>query len=218
MATTIQHRGVWESAATGAGAELVGGLGAGILSILGLAGVSPGLMLSIAGIVLGAALVGEGAAIGAQYTRLLGATDQGTMQKTEFGGGLTVELLAGLAGVILGILALINVSQGVLMAVAAIIFGAALVFTSGAVTRLNDLKAQAAGTAGVAQSVAHEAVAAAGGAQVFAGLGSMVLGILALVGIQAMTLTLVAFLAVAVTNLLSGTAISGKIFRMFEWE
>jgi hypothetical protein len=64
---------------------------------------------------------------------------------------------------------------------AGIAVGSSLVLTAGAVQRLNDLKVQAAGLPEMAQKVAQAAVSGAAGVQILAGIGAIVLGILALV-------------------------------------
>ncbi len=224
MATTTQ-RGPLEAATGGAGAEVVGGIGAVVLSIVGLANVVPELMLSIAGIVIGAAFVLEGAVIAAEYSRALSATETATQRSSEV-GGLTIEMLAGLVGIVLGVLSIIGIDPQVLMAASAIVFGSALVLSSGAIARLNEIRSQTASAAGTvptqtlmsAQTVVQQAVAAAAGAQVFTGLAAIVLGILALVNIQPPTLTLVALLAVAATILLRGSAIGSRSLSLLKWE
>ncbi len=219
MATTTQ-RGTLEAATGGAGAEVVRGIGAVVLSIVGLANVVPELMVSIAGIVIGAAFVLEGAVIAAEYSRLLSTADASAQRSSEV-GGLTIEMLAGLVGIVLGVLSIIGIDPPVLMACSAIVFGSALVLSSGAIARLNDFKTQAtpAGAAlPPAQTVVQEAMAAAAGAQVFTGLAAIVLGILALVNISPPTLTLVALLAVGATILLRGSAIGSRSFSMLKWE
>lgn len=214
---TVTHRGPLEAAAGGASAEVIGGIAAVVLSILGLANVAPQLMLSIASIVIGAAFILEGAIVGAEYGRLISSVETVT-QQPELSSGLTVQLLAGITGVVLGILALLGLDPQVLMSAAAIVFGSALVFSSGSMARLNELKAQQTGAELTAQMVVKGAASAASGAQIFTGLGSVILGILALSGIQPMTLTLVALLAVATAVLLSGTAVGGKVFSLLKWE
>jgi hypothetical protein len=57
-------------------------------------------------------------------------------------------------------------------------------------------------------------VSASIGAEVLAGLGAAVLGILALVGLAPVILTLVAMLTLGVTVLLSGSSFGGKMLNM----
>ena len=67
----------------------------------------------------------------------------------------------------------------------------------------------------MAKKIAHEAVSSASGVQMITGVAAITLGILALSGLQAMLLTLIAMLAVSVSDLLSGTAIGGRMLSIF---
>jgi hypothetical protein len=63
----------------------------------------------------------------------------------------------------------------------------------------------------VARRVAGEMVSAANGAQALIGLAAIVLGIIGLVGLYPLTLSLVAFLCLGASVLLSGAAVSTKM-------
>ena len=210
-----QDKHLVEFVAGGSTAEIAGGIAAVVLAILGLADVVPRFMLTIATIAIGAALLFEGASIAAEYSRLLKETTHDTFQSTELGGGMTAEMMAGVAGIVLGILALLGLDPMVLSPAALIVFGVALVFGSGITSRLNDLKIETSGAEMPARRVAHEAVSAAAGTEILVGLSAGVLGILALVGIAPMTLSLIGMLAVGASVMLSGTAIGGKLLSMF---
>src|SRR5262245_11772038 len=112
-------------------AGAIGGVAVVVLAILGLAGVGPLYMISIATIVLGVAFLSEGGGIAARHARVLSGSVGGHTAVTEFGGGMTAEFIGGAAGIILGILALIGVVTTVLTAAAAIVFGATLLLSSG---------------------------------------------------------------------------------------
>lgn len=211
---TPDERHVAEFATGGSTAEIVGGLAAVVLAILGLAHVAPRFMLTIATIAIGAALVFEGASIAAEYSGLLARADESTMEPTEMGGGMTAEMAAGITGIVLGILALLGLEPMILTPAALIVFGTALAFGSGMVSRLNDLKIEMSGAHAPAQRVAREAMGASAGTQVLIGLGGVVLGILALVGTVPMVLTLVGLLSVGASVLLSGNAVSGWIVAL----
>ena len=99
----------------------------------------------------------------------------------------------------------------VLVASAAIVFGGALVFGSGVLAGLNALEVTRSGGQDMLHTTAREAGSAAAGVQVFVGLGSITLGILALLSLAPLALTLVAMLAVGAAMLLSGTAINKAI-------
>jgi hypothetical protein len=64
-------------------------------------------------------------------------------------------------------------------------------------------------------ALAREAVGAASSLQVLFGLGAVVLGILALLHIHWAILTLVGLLAVSVSMVLSGAAVSGRFWGIW---
>jgi hypothetical protein len=197
--------------AAGSAVEAVGGAAAAVLAVLGLAALFPMTLSAVATIAVGAALLAEGAAIASRYTYLTSEAERSRLGAAELGGGMSAEFLGGAAGIVLGLLALLHVVPLTLMAVAAVVFGGALLLGSGATSRLEEATFSGTETTGIRAGVAHEAVAAASGAQVLAGLGSIVLGIIALVGIVPETLILVAMLTVGATILLSGSAVTARL-------
>lgn len=198
--------------AGGSTVEAVAGGGAVVLAILGLSGVSPAFLAAIATIAVGAALLSEGGAIATRYSELVSGA---SMDGSELGAGMTTEFLGGVAGIVLGILALLGVSRWPLMSVAAIVFGGSLLIGSTLVSELNhaSLAARARSRGEEMDGVARQAVKAAVGTQVLVGLGAAVLGILALIGLTPHVLTLVAFLSVAGATVLSGSAVSARFQR-----
>src|SRR4051794_37486178 len=96
-------------------AEGVVGLGAVILSILGIVGILPLELAAISTILLGAALVLESGAIAVRYYRVHERT--GLEPPEEVAGGLRAESLAGIGAIVLGVLALIRVDPLVLLPV-----------------------------------------------------------------------------------------------------
>ena len=212
--TSREDRRIAESVASGSVAEIIGGIAVIVLTILGLAHVAPSLMLTIATIAVGVALVFEGGSIASEYSRIISNTAESTLQTVEMGGGMTAEMVAGIAGIVLGILALLGLDSLTLSASAVIVYGAALTLSSGMTSRLNDLKIESSGAHQRAQKVAHEAVSAAAGTQVLVGLAAGVLGILALVGVVPTVLTLVGLLTVGTSLLLSGGAVGGRLISL----
>lgn len=202
-----------EIAAGGGIAEAVAAVGALVLAILGLAGIFPGYMMSIACIALGAALLFEGGAIASRYSKLLGEITEREADTVEVGGGVAAEALAGVAGIALGILALLGIAPVTLVAVANIIFGAGLLLGSGATSRLNTIHTSYERGEGV-QRLAREAVFVSAGGQVLVGLAAIVLGILALLDLSPMLLCLVALLGVSGSVMLAGTAIGAKMLSV----
>jgi hypothetical protein len=180
-------------------------------------------MAAIGTIVVGAALV-EGSALGIRSRRVSSA----------LAGQPSAEVLAGAAGVVLGVLALLGLSELVLLPVAVIVFGASLLIAgfsaplaaSVAVRRresaVSDTELELPGMRpddSIARALdPAEATARATpldqlieapptGAQLLVGLAAVVLGILALLGHSPMILTLVALLCVGCMELLSGAVL-----------
>lgn len=188
---TVQR--TWtESVLSGGGtsvmAEAIGAIGALVLAIIGLAGVLPNLMASIATIVIGADLLAEGCAIGARYRHRFAqsAVQAHGLQGT---GYLAGEFIGGTAGIVLGILALFRADPTPMLAVAVLVFGATLLI-SGAATRSQWFVATQA--EGAPREVA---AASAPSGHMLVGLGAVVLGILAVIGLVPMTLILVGLLS-----------------------
>jgi hypothetical protein len=213
--TSPENRHVAESIASSSVAETIGGIAAIVLAILGLAHIDPTLMLPITTIAIGAALLFEGGSIAAEYSRIISTSTESSMQVAEVGSGMTAEMVAGIAGVVLGILALLGLASVILEASALIVYGTALALSSSMMSRLNDLKIEVSDAHPTAQKIAHEAVSAAMGTQLLVGLAAGVLGILALIGIAPMVLVLVGLLAIGASLLLSGSAIGARLISMF---
>lgn len=217
MSTTIQHDDkVMERAVIGGSStEALTGAGAVVLAILGLAHIAPEMMVAISSIALGAALTMDGIAVGAEYSRILEESGNGAISRMGFSGGLSTQVVGGIAAVALGILALLHVETVALSAISAIVLGATVMFSSGVETRLNALKIEASGDHELAKRIARESLTAATGADMLIGLAAVVLGILALVGIAPTPLTLVAMLSLGASILLTGSAVIGKMMSMF---
>lgn len=176
--------------------ESVGAIAAIALAIVGLAGVISVTVAAIATIIVGASLLIEGGTAGVTYRQLASRPGESEAQATELSRGVTSEFLGGMAGIVLGILALFGESSAVLMSVAVLVFGAALLLSSASTSQLSLLS----GTA-----------APATGGQVLTGLAAVVLGILAIIGIQPLILVLVALLSLGASALFSGSIIGGRM-------
>lgn len=217
MATHIESDKQVEYAVVGGSAtEALGGGGAIVLAILGLSGVVPTFMIAIAAIVLGVALLFQGGAVATEYRRIMNASETSErVEKMELGGGLGAEVLAGGAAIVLGILALLGLESVILVSVSNIVLGTGILLASGTLARLNDIQVTRRHNDVAHQKLAHEAVSSTNAVQVLVGLSAIVLGILALIGIQPLTLNLVAQLAIGSSILLSGTAITGRMLSVF---
>src|SRR5262249_40982213 len=158
---------------------------------------------------------GEGAGMGARFSSLLGEIIGPRFSMAELGGGMTAEFLAGAAGIVLGVLALLGIAPVPLLSVAAIVFGAALLLGAGATASLNCLIIEHHYRAHeVARRVATTMVSGATGAQILVRLGAVLPGRVALTGVYPLTLGLVAYLAVGAAVAISGLALSSKMLEM----
>jgi hypothetical protein len=172
----------------GAVAEAVAGVAAVVLAILGLASIETVWMVPIATIAVGAALAFEGAGISARFY------ETSTSREPEV--SMSAEFAAGAAGIVLGVLALCHLAPMTLSAIAVLVYGAALLLGTSGFTR---------------ESEGARGTSAASGTHVLCGLAASVLGILALCGINPVTLTLVGLLIAAVSLVLSGGIVSAKM-------
>jgi hypothetical protein len=219
MSTTV-HTGAeakktYAVEAGGAATESMGGIAVIVLSILALSGVLPRVLGSIAGIVFGAAFIIEGAAIAARFRSIMTEAVGDRANQIELSSGVTVEVVAGLACLVLGILALVGVAPAVLLPALVIIGGAGLILAAGAVHRMHSLRAAQMGDP-IVQAVTGATVTSAAAGQVLAGIGVTVLGIIALMSINyGLVLSLVGLLVMGSAITLSGTALSTKMLSLF---
>ncbi len=196
--------------------ELIAGAGAVVLPILGLVGVFPSYLGSIAFIAVGAGMMSQGGGLSAQSRSLMSGARSGNPEAVGVISGMSAEILGGAAVVALGILALLRIAPLPLMAAAAIVAGGALVLGAGSTAALSSFRYGAANRLdGTQREVLRESVRAAAGADVLAGLGSIVLGILVLAGVGSgateMTLALIAALSAGGALFLNGTTIGARM-------
>jgi hypothetical protein len=191
--------------------DAVGGIATVVLAIIGLAGVKPEIMVSIATVVFGAALLIQGGAMLTEFA-LIETTPEAGAPTT--GGGISALFLVGFAGIVLGILALLGVYASTLTSVSAIAFGAALVISSSAVWQLltsRSIEARFQARNPMLRVMASEVAAGSAGLQAMAGLAVIVLGILAVAGVFSAALTLIAFLVAGAALVLTGSTLSGTM-------
>ena len=192
-------------------AEAVCGTAAVVLTILGLLDILAAPMAAIAVIAVGAALFIGGGTLAGRFSKLLAVSEARfapTASSEAIAGGMAIEALFGAGGIALGILALLNTVPLILIPVACIAFGTALLMASGATARFNEMMIRGGAEPHRAQHVARQAVFAASGSEVLIGLGGIVLGLLAVAGFAPMILSLIALLSFGVSILLSGSSIA----------
>ncbi|HEY2050170.1 MAG TPA: hypothetical protein VGH03_12570 [Caulobacteraceae bacterium] len=197
----------------GAATESMGGVAVVILAILALFGVMPLALTAIAGIVFGAALLIEGAALAARHNSLMTTVSGSQPATLEFGAGMSSEVVAGVAGIVLGVLALVGVAPRPLLASLVLVGGAGLMFSAGSVREMNEISAVMNQLAGAPRRISRSAVSSATSAQVFCGLAAFTLGILALIPWVGATpvLIMVGLLVLGSAEMLIGSALSGRL-------
>lgn len=186
------HRFVPESLVGGSVTEGIGALSTIVLAILGLAGIFTNIVASVATIVVGAVFLAESMLAKAAINTL---NAQGT--RTGIGGGMTASFFAGIAGIVLGILSFFQPMPDKLLAVAVLVYGAALVLSGGVLARLNWLLSY--------PQEANSPAAATASGSVLMGVSVTVLGILAVIGLVPMTLALVGLLCLGTGAFFSGS-------------
>lgn len=185
-----------------------------VLTLIGLSGIYAGYMLPIATIALGAAFLVEGVAVSSRFSRLLAETSKDRLERTEFNVGLTSEFLGGAAGVVLGILSLLNVYRMVLVSAALVVFGITLMMNSGLTVRLNTLESESSEESRRFKRIAHEAMTASAGGELMLGFGGIALGIIALSGILTVTLALVGLLIISISAFVTGAAATTRMLSL----
>lgn len=214
MATFVEGRGAAsKSEPVGLLTEGAAGIAAIVLAILALAGVSTGVLASITVIVIGVGLLVQGFNTGSEQARAAPLANH----VAEFGAEVMSSFIAGVAGVVLGILALIGIHAPELVPAALIVFGGALLLagaTSGP-TASNSLMVSATQQAGEVVSVPYNASPASRGLQILIGLAAIVLGILSLIFMTSWVLVLVGMLAVGTALLMISATFSGAVIRLF---
>jgi hypothetical protein len=197
-----------EAATYGGFVDALGGIAAIVLAIIGLAGVHPEVLVSIATIVFGAALLIQG---GTMLSEFAMEPEGGS---AVGGGGLTALFLVGVAGIVLGVLALLGLHAAMLTSVAVIAFGAALALSSASVWQLltsRSMAAQFQARAPVLRIIANEVAIGSAMLQAMGGVTVIVLGILAVAGLFTVPLTLIGILVSGAAILLTGSTLSGTM-------
>jgi hypothetical protein len=207
LATTISNTSMSEA--------VVAGL-AGALAILGLVGIYPLYLMAITTIVLGFGFLAQGAGLGSRYKQLKKIAGS-QKRKTALSSGISLEILAGVAGIVLGALVLVGVAPLALGAVAAIVFGAVLPFSGGTNSAIDRLFSELEEPSKHSKLGLHSKVAAVSGLDTLAGIAAIVLGVLALMNIGwPLVLTLAADLTLAVALALTGTTMGAQFGKTAE--
>ncbi|HEX8828312.1 MAG TPA: hypothetical protein VF778_09375 [Xanthobacteraceae bacterium] len=211
MSTTYSPATAADAGSYGGFVDALGGIATIVLAIIGLAGVKAEMLVAIATVVFGAALLIQGGAMLTEFAQTETAAETGGPTS---GGGLSALFLVGFAGIVLGVLALLGIYAPVLTAAAAIAFGAALVISSSAVWQLltsRSIAARFERHSPLLRVMASEVAAGSAGLQAMAGLAVIVLGILAVAGVYTTGLSLIALLIAGAAIVLTGSSLSGSM-------
>lgn len=194
--------------------EACGAVAAIILSILGLIGREPMIMFSAAVISLGAAFLVEALAVAGRYSRILYEIRETSQDNARLGGGVGTEIIGGIAAITLGVLAILGIEPVTLISSAVITLGVTAMLGSSTKERLSALDVHGRYGNERAVRAAHSAMLGGAGAQTMAGLAAVILGILALMGINPLILGMSAMLTLGAAILIASTAVSSKMAAM----
>lgn len=196
--------------------EGAAGIAAVVLAIIALAGISSGALASITTIIIGVGLMVQAFNAAAEVSR--GFSAGGTAvaaagRGAELGGEIMVDLAAGLAGIVLGILGLVGVNAPHVIPAALIVFGGALIL-SGA-TAAQSRVSTATTASGAPVQVSYQAPTAMSGLEILVGFAAVILGILSLVFESSWVLVLAGFIAVGAALLIVSATFSSAVVRLF---
>ncbi|HTX23682.1 MAG TPA: hypothetical protein VMD03_03410 [Steroidobacteraceae bacterium] len=206
-----------EAAAYGGLVDAIGGIATAVLAIVALTGFDPRALAGVATIVFGAALLIQGGTLLSEYSSLVlpsGANASSAATESLAGDGLSAMLIVGVAGVALGVLALLGIESTVLTASAVIAFGGALVVSASSASHLYQLQTamrRGSATQSGYELLAGQMAAGSGGVQLLTGLTAIVLGILAVSGVYSDALTLAALLVLGIAVIMTGSTLSGMV-------
>lgn len=193
---------------------ILAGAAAVALSIIGLAGILPIVLVAVAAIAIGVSLVLTGIAVSAEKKNILTQTQSSRFTSTGMvGGSLGLEIIAGIASIALGILSLLKMDPAVLLGADVIVIGVTFLYICSADARMNAYKAGATTEMTHAHRLSYESAKAAIDLQFLVGLGVITLGILAIIGIAPVTLILVAFLSAGIALAFKGTTLGVRLYE-----
>lgn len=183
--------------AAGPAGEAIAGAIAILLGIIGFLGGAPVTLAGVGTLTIGTTLFWEGLAVASRRAQWAALSPRERMDAST---GLSIEFVGGAVTILLGVLSLAGVVSSVMLPVGALVFGTSLVVASVTNGRVN----HAFRSPGVSTSAA---------AELLSGMGSMLLGLLALIVPDSwLALSLLAILAAGFAVLLSGVA-AKQLFR-----
>jgi hypothetical protein len=197
--------------------EGAAGIAVIVLAVIALAGVSANALASIATIIIGVGLMVQAFNAAAEASRELNASGTGAIvadRGAEIGGEVMIGIVAGLTGIVLGILGLVAINTPYMLPAALIVFGGALIL-SGAVAARGRMVATTMTASGAPVQVSYHGSTAISGLEILVGFAAVILGILALLLASSGILVLVGFIAVGAALLMVSATFSGAVVRLF---
>lgn len=196
--------------AGGASLETLGGLAAIILGVLGFS-TAPFSMASAATICIGVALFAQGSAVMARWRDTLHRLEGARFNRQELVGGLSTEFFAGFVGIVLGILAVADIKPLIMLPVASLVFGGALLLGGAAQP---DLVYLAPDRDPKVARATFGAVQTSGGVMVLVGIAAAVLGILGVLAVGSiLTTVLASLIAIGFALAFAGGAATTRFAR-----
>lgn len=215
MATYLEGRRVGlEAEPLGLLSEGAAGIATIVLAVIALAGISPTAFASIITIVIGVGLMVQAFNSAAERSKAIPANLASAAQSVEVDGAVMVDVITGITGVVLGILALVGINAAHLAPAALIVFGGALLL-SGALEMMPRTVPVASTTGGQVQIASYVGSAATGGLEIMVGIAAIVLGILSLIFMSSWVLVLVGFIAIGAAMLMVSATFSLAVTRLF---
>ncbi|MDB4952783.1 MAG: hypothetical protein JWO36_352 [Myxococcales bacterium] len=197
--------------ASGTSLELVGGLAATVVSVIGLSSYLPFYMCAVATIAIGVAFLAHGLSVIARWEHAARRLAGSRYDRGEVIGGVSTEVFGGTVGLILGVLALSHVLPFVLMPVAAIVYGGSLLLGGAAQPELVELVPQSDPRY---RRITRDAIQASAGVMVLVGIAAATLGILALLAVgPVVVLTLSAMLSIGGALVIAGGALTARFVQ-----
>jgi hypothetical protein len=195
--------------------ELSGALLGVLFAIVGLVGGARFHMATFGTIAVGFALLAHGSTMAARWSHAdrfsrPAAPDRPNRQARERteAVGIATEVLGGLAAITLGVVAASEVRPLVVLPVAMLVLGVALLLGGPTQPALAPARVRR-------WTAARDLVRAGSGVMAMSGLAAIVLGVFALLGGPILKLTLIAVLCIAGALLVAGGALPGRIARRF---
>jgi len=190
--------------------ETMGGLAAVILAVLGFQR-SPIELCAVATIAVGVALLSQGGSLVARWSHALRKSKGTRVTRSELVEGVGTEVFGGIVGIALGILALASLRPAVLLPIAAIVLGVALLLGG---TMQPDLVYLAPERDPRYARATYSAIRASGSLMVLVGVASAVLGLLGLVQVgPPISLALVAMLCIGFALVIAGSSLTARFVR-----